>query len=90
MADPPETTQVVYANWVRTRATPWDIGFDLGYQDVQGGGPPDHIPVRAVMSWEHAKALNELLTRAIASYEEQTDSTIRSFTEVEEGPTDDN
>jgi hypothetical protein len=62
------TGGVVYVNWVRTIASPFDLGLDLGY--TTDPGPPPTFPVRAVMSWEEAKILSTLLVDAIEGYEE--------------------
>lgn len=72
MTNVPEGTDLVYVNWVRTNATPFDIGIDVGYNDAPG--PPDSYPVRLLMTWEHAKAFVELLERNIQSYEEEVGS----------------
>jgi hypothetical protein len=79
MADLPEGTQLVYANWVRLGSTPFDISIDIGYQPEPG--PPDSYPLRVVMSWEHAQAFARLLDRTIESYKEQAGE-LREFEEV--------
>jgi hypothetical protein len=62
------TLGVVYVNWVRSRSSPYDLTVDLGY--TADDGPPAQFPVRAVMSWEHAKFLRALLDDAVTNYEE--------------------
>jgi hypothetical protein len=62
------TEGVIYVNWVRTLASPYDLSLDLGF--ATDPGPPQTFPVRAVMSWEEAKVLSALLTDAIEGYEE--------------------
>jgi hypothetical protein len=69
MAELPEGTQLIYANWVRMVGTPFELSIDIGYHDEQG--PPERFPARIAMSWEHAKAVSDLLARNIADYEEQ-------------------
>jgi hypothetical protein len=64
----PEDTQLIYANWVRMMGTPFELSIDFGYNEVQG--PPEKFPVRVAMSWEHAKALAELLQSNIVDYEQ--------------------
>jgi hypothetical protein len=64
----PEDTQLIYANWVRMTGTPFELSIDFGYNEVQG--PPKKFPVRVAMSWEHAKALAELLQSNIVDYEQ--------------------
>ena len=60
---------VVYANWARTEATPFDLAVDLGYRTAPG--PPSHYPVRVIMSWEQAVSLRDLLDHVIAEYQEE-------------------
>ena len=76
MAELPEDTQLVYANWVRMVATAYDLSMDFGYNHEQG--PPERFPIRVAMSWEHAKALADLLQTNIAAYEAEI-GTIRGF-----------
>jgi Protein of unknown function (DUF3467) len=78
IADLPENTKLVYANWVRMNATPFDLAIDLGYHDEPG--PPDAFPVRVAMSWEHAKVLADLLAQNIKAYEDQVGE-VRIFDE---------
>jgi len=69
MANLPEDTKLIYANWMRVNGTVYDVGIDFAYIDEDG--PPDSYPVRVVMTWEHARLLHGLLERNLASYEEQ-------------------
>ena len=69
MAELPEGTQLVYANWVRTNSSPFDLSIDFGYTTAPG--PPDEYPVRVVMSWEEAKGLLSLVAENVADYEDQ-------------------
>jgi Protein of unknown function (DUF3467) len=67
---------VIYANWVRTVTTPYDLALDLGYRT--GPAPPERFPVRIIMSWEHAKDLQALLGAAVSEYEKEVGG-IRDF-----------
>ncbi|MBS1888413.1 MAG: DUF3467 domain-containing protein [Actinobacteria bacterium] len=88
MAELSPQTQLIYANWVRTNASPFDVALDFGYSPEQG--PPDSIPVRVVMSWEEAKALVALLSENMADYEEQAGPIRKLFaTQSEENAGDD-
>ncbi len=64
--DPNE--KLVYANWVRLEATPYDISMDFGYRSTEN--PPKDFPVHLVMTWEHAKDLLLLLDNAVKQYGE--------------------
>lgn len=66
----------VYVNWARTGLSPFDLTLDLGYRTDDA--PPPEFPVRAVMTWEHAKSLAELLTDAVHQYETEVGE-IRDF-----------
>jgi hypothetical protein len=80
IADLPENTKLVYANWARMNPTPYDLSIDFGYNDEPG--PPKEFPVRLAMSWEHARTLAILLERNLKAYEEQAGE-IREFEEVD-------
>jgi len=69
MSELSEGAQLIYVNWVRMNATPFELGIDVGYSDEPG--PPGAHPARLLMSWEHAKAMADLLSRNIAEYEAQ-------------------
>jgi hypothetical protein len=66
------TDGVIYVNWVRTIASPYDLSLDLGYRTDPF--PPPSFPVRAVMSWEQAKILQLLLNDAIENFEAEVGS----------------
>jgi len=66
---------------MRMNATIFDLAIDFGYHDEPG--PPDAFPVRVAMSWEHAKALADLLARNIQAFEEDMGE-IRDFEEDED------
>lgn len=83
MVDLPEGTRLIYANWVRTNSSPFDVALDFGYSPEQG--PPDSVPVRVVMSWEEAKAMVALLSENIADYEEQAGPIRKLFSIPSEG-----
>ncbi len=59
---------LVYANWVRLEATPYDVSMDFGYRPTEE--PPRDFPVRLVMTWEHAKDVLLLLDNAVKQYGE--------------------
>ena len=65
-----ETIEVafVYANRVRASGTPWDISFDFAYE---GGDGASKHGARVVMSWEQVAAVQGLITRMLARYEEE-------------------
>jgi hypothetical protein len=89
MSELAEGTQLIYVNWVRMSGTPFELGIDVGYNDEQG--PPETFPARLVMSWEHVKAMADLLNRNIAEYEAQAGEIREVFEKGEEnqGPNDD-
>lgn len=76
--DPTDAT--VYSNWVRAGSTPYDLSLDFGYRRREG--PPPEFPVRVVMSWEHAKVLQEVLQTALSDYEEAAGSIRDMGTEI--------
>jgi Protein of unknown function (DUF3467) len=70
-SDPTQGAErLVYANWSRYLAGPFDLSLDFGY-NTQEGGPPDSFPVRVVLPWEHVKILAQFLEQAIKAYEDQ-------------------
>ncbi|MBK5219341.1 MAG: DUF3467 domain-containing protein [Thermoleophilia bacterium] len=73
--------QLVYANWARYIAGPFDLSLDFGYNTE--GGPPEKFPVRVAMSWEHAKLLHRLIGEAMDGYEEQAGAIRKLVDEVE-------
>lgn len=70
------TDATIYVNWVRIGMAPYDLKLDLGFR--ANDDPPAEFPVRAVMSWEHAKELHVLLGDAIDEYEQEVGE-IRDF-----------
>ncbi len=72
----PPADKLVYANWVRLDATPYDVSMGFGYR--LGPTPPKEPAVQLVMTWEHAKDLLLLLGNAIEQYEQQA-GPIRDF-----------
>ena len=62
-------------------ATIFDLAIDFGYHDE--AGPPDAFPVRVAMSWEHAKALADLLAENIQAYEKDIGE-VRNFEEADD------
>ncbi len=68
--------KLVYANWVRLDATPYDVSMDFGYRTTDE--PPKDFPVHLVMTWEHAKDLLSLLSNAVEQYTENV-GPIRDF-----------
>ena len=65
-----------YVNWARVSLGPFDLTLDLGYR--KDDAPPEEFPVRAVMTWEQAKSLANLLGKAVQEYEEEVGE-IRDF-----------
>jgi len=59
--------------------SPFDLTLDLGYRST--AAPPAQFPVRAVMSWEEAKSLRNLLDSAVTEYEQEVGA-IREFGSV--------
>jgi hypothetical protein len=87
----PETVEakLIYANSTRASGTPWDLSVDFAY--IAGDGASKH-GVRIVMSWEQAAAVQGLLGRMLARYEDQF-GPIRPFVaeaEAEEAAAGDN
>lgn len=62
-------------------ATLFDLAIDFGYHDEPG--PPGAFPVRVAMSWEHAKALADLLAKNIKAYEDEVGQ-VRDFEDDED------
>jgi hypothetical protein len=52
IAELPENTELIYANWVRLNGTLLDLSFDFGYTEEAFSGPPEKYPARIVMSWD--------------------------------------
>jgi hypothetical protein len=69
---------VIYVNWVRVMGSPYDLVLDLGFRIEDT--PPPTFPIRAVMTWEQARGLRELLQEAIGQYEQEVGD-IRDFGE---------
>jgi hypothetical protein len=69
--------QMVYANVAGIRGGPFDVSLEFGYLVPQGSKeeavPPAWL-VRVGMSWEHLRALHQLIGDQLASYEEQVGS----------------
>lgn len=78
IAELPENTELIYANWVRLNGTLLDLSFDFGYAEEAFSGPPENFPARVVMSWESAKVLAELLNEHLRVYEESVGE-VRDF-----------
>jgi hypothetical protein len=71
----PQATPLLYANVTAVRSGPFDVALDFGYLavSVEGHAPNEtqtQWGTRVAMSWEHARALHELLGEQIAKYEE--------------------
>jgi Protein of unknown function (DUF3467) len=76
-SDPQQSTPpLLYANWVRIAATPYDVALDFGYREDDG--PPRVPDARVVMAWEHAKDVLTLLQNTVEQYEKQV-GPIREF-----------
>jgi hypothetical protein len=58
---------IVYANWVRLAPAPFELGIDVGYVAPDTPQEPD---LRLVMTWEHAKILQQALTQIVEQREE--------------------
>lgn len=93
MIDPPDETPtppatrhipVVYFNTAQALATEYELSFDLGYRTATGAEPD--FAIRIVTSWEHAKALRDLLDRLIVGYEDSA-GPIRDFSDGQQGVT---
>jgi hypothetical protein len=70
---PPEM-QLVYANTAGIRGGPFDASLEFGYVIPPGEGEDPRPPiwaVRVAMSWEHVRALHELLGAQLKKYEAQ-------------------
>lgn len=76
MIEPDSTLPVVYANWFRLLAAPYDVTFDLGYR---AGDLPPNPGVRLVLAWEHAIAIRDAINHAVENYEKATGETIRTL-----------
>jgi hypothetical protein len=74
--DPQPHPPLLYANWVRVAATPYDVAMDFGYREDDGA--PRSPDARVVMAWEHAKDVLALLQNTIEQYEKQA-GPIREF-----------
>ncbi len=62
-----------YANQAGLRPGPFDIALDFGYLAAGAEGEPPagtQWIARVAMSWEHARALHDLLGEQIRNYEE--------------------
>lgn len=70
---------MLYANWVRVAATPYEIALDFGYREDDA--PPKAPDARIVMTWEHAKDVLMLLQNTVEQYEKQA-GPIRDFESV--------
>jgi Protein of unknown function (DUF3467) len=77
--DPKNDEKLVYANWVRLDATPYDVSMQFGYR--MGETPPKDPAVQLVMTWEHAKDVLTLLGGAVEQYDKNV-GTIRDFGSV--------
>jgi hypothetical protein len=80
------TTQPIYANWVRSTATPFEMALEFGYSPE--GGPPADVPVLVAMTWEHAKALADLLNSNLAAFEAQAGPIRNVFEPANQGGDD--
>lgn len=66
--------QLLYTNVAGIRGGAFDCSLELGYAIPPGGDEEPSVPqwlARVAMSWEHARALYNLLGDAIAKYEDQ-------------------
>jgi hypothetical protein len=64
----------VYANAVGARGGAFDISLEFGYVVPPGEGEAPPVPnwrVRVAMSWEHARAMLQLLEEQIQAYEDK-------------------
>jgi hypothetical protein len=76
-ADPqPPADTLVYANWARLDANPYDVSLEFGYR--MGEAPPKEPAVHLVLTWEYAKDILLLLGNAVEQYEKQA-GPIRDF-----------
>jgi hypothetical protein len=66
-----------YANHAQIHAGPYDIVLDLGRM-IPNEGPRTELQL--AMSWEHAKALAELISGAAATVEGQLDAAFPKMT----------
>jgi Protein of unknown function (DUF3467) len=66
--------QMVYANVAGIRASAFDVSVEFGHAIPASEGevqiPPNWL-VRVAMSWEHARALRDLLDKQLEAYETQ-------------------
>jgi hypothetical protein len=67
---------MVYANWLRLLAAPYDLTLDLGYRV---GDLEPKTDVRLVLSWEHAVAMRDAIDHAVENYQKATGESVRSL-----------
>jgi hypothetical protein len=57
---------LMYANWMRLMPAPLDVALDVGYFAPD---TPPHPQLRIVMTWEHVKMLQGLITAIVEQRE---------------------
>ena len=63
---PQRDLPLIYANWMRLMPTPLDVALDVGYFAPD---TPPQPQARLVMTWEHVKMLQGLITAIVEQRE---------------------